>query len=331
VDRREQTGKSTPHWFLPLLVGIITFAFVWVGREPPDLRPSAFDVDYFWVAGHAVARGENPYTATRELIGKGRFDFPFYYPGTAAVVLAPFGALPHRLGVALFTALGLGLLTWSLPGWRKWILLSAPVFESILIGQWSPWTTAAVGLPWLGFIWAVKPSIGLALFAGWPSRKALYGGVATLLLSLLVLPGWPQDWLATLRDTPHYRAPILRPGGFLLLLAFLRWRYPEARMLGALALIPHTTGVYEQIPLLLIPQSRRTLGLFIGLTWLASYLVYTRGTFGATIADGLERQWPYFLVLVWLPALGMVLMRRDRLTAPPARPGADRRLDEGDS
>jgi hypothetical protein len=88
-------------------------------------------------------------------------------------------------------------------------------------------------------------------------------------------------------------------------------------MPGALALIPHTTGVYEQIPLLLIPQSRRTLGLFIGLTWLAGYLVYTRNTFGA---GALERQWPYFLVLVYLPALWMVLMRRDRAGAPAAGP-----------
>lgn len=48
----------------------------------------------------------------------------------------------------------------------------------------------------------------------------------------LLLPHWPVDWLDALRGAPHYAPPVQRPGGFLLLLAFLRWRQPEARMLG---------------------------------------------------------------------------------------------------
>lgn len=298
-------------------MGVLTFAFVWVGREPPDLRTD-FDFDYLWTAGHAVWHGTDPYAAVREAVREGKLRWPFYYPATAAVLAAPFGALPHRMAVALFTALGMALLAGSVDGWRRWMVLSAPALEALLIGQWSPWLTAAVGLPWLGVVWAAKPTIGLPLFVGWPSRRALAGGLALLMLSLILLPHWPADWLAAVRDTPHYKAPVQRVGGVLLLLAFLRWRRPEARMLAVLALMPHTTGVYEQLPLLLIPQTGRAFALLLGLSYLAAVLAYTRHTFGSSVAGTLDAQWPYFLVLVYLPALVMVLWPREQdITTPP--------------
>jgi hypothetical protein len=106
----------------------------------------------------------------------------------------------------------------------------------------------------------------------------------------------------------------MRFGGFLLLLAFLRWRQPEARMLGLLALIPHTTSSYEQLPLLLIPQTKRRFAVFMGLVWVAAVLARV-----VLISESkpkvetllvqwiLDRQWPYFLLLVYLPALYIVL------------------------
>jgi hypothetical protein len=33
---------------------------------------------------------------------------------------------------------------------------------------------AAAVVPGLGFLWAAKPSVGLALFAAYPSRRAAY-------------------------------------------------------------------------------------------------------------------------------------------------------------
>jgi hypothetical protein len=221
--------------------------------------------------------------------------------------MAPFGALPHQLAVALFTSLGMGLLVWSVRGWRRWIVLSAPALEAMLLGQWSPWLTAAAGLPWLGFVWAAKPSIGLALFAGWPSRRALYGGILVTIISFIVLPHWPADWLDTVRGTAHYKAPIQRVGGFLLLLAWLQWRRPEARMLGTLALLPHTTSVYEMLPVLLVPRTARSFALLLALSYVATAIVYVRFPFGGSVSGTLDARWPYFLILVWLPALAMVL------------------------
>jgi hypothetical protein len=291
---------------VPLAVGIFTFVFVWEGHSPPDFPA---DFDYFWTAGRAVVQGADPYAAVRAGVQEGRLRWPLYYPATAAVIMAPFGALPHRLAVSVFTALGMVLLAWSVqrgPSWRRWIVVSAPAIQNVLLGQWSPWLTAAVGLPWLGAVWTAKPTIGLALLAGWPSRAALYGGLIILALSLALVPGWPAEWVSAVRSTPQYLAPVQRPGGALLLLAFLRWRRPEARMLGALALVPHTAALYESLPLLLVPQTRGRFAVLMGLQYLAavlSYLVLSPGNLGGMMDTG----WVYLLILVYLPCLWMVL------------------------
>lgn len=308
---RKQANLGVPRWFLPLAVGIVSFGFVWVGQEPPGLL---VDFDYLWAGGQAVWQGEDPYAAVQALVEQGRLKAPYYYPAAAAVLMAPFGALSRHLAVSLFTALGMALLCYSVTGWRRWIVVSAPALQAVLFGQWSPWLTAAIGLPWLGFVWAAKPNIGLPLFATWPSRIAMYGGLAVVVLSFLLMPTWPASWLDALQRTPHYEAPVTRFGGFVLLLAFLRWRQPEARMLGLLALIPHTTTLYEQIPLLLIPQTKRTFAGFMGLSWLAAlcgrFLVGYEGmpqVEALRAGEILDRLWPYFLVLVYLPALYLVL------------------------
>ena len=291
---------------LPLTVGIFTFVLVWEGHSPPDFPA---DFDYFWTAGRAVVEGADPYAAVREGVQQGKLRWPLYYPATAGVFMAPFGALPHRFAVSLFTALGMVLLAWSVergPPWRSWMVLSVPALENVLLGQWSPWLTAAVGLPWIAAVWAAKPSIGLALFAGWPSRAALYGGLGILALSLALVPGWPAEWISAVRSTAQYLAPVQRPGGILLLLAFLRWRRPEARMLGVLALVPHSVGLYESLPLLLIPQTGRRFAALMGLQYLAAvihFLVLSPGNLGGMMDTG----WLYLLVLVYLPSLWMVL------------------------
>ena len=46
-------------------------------------------------------------------------------------------------------------------------------------------------------------------------------------LSFVLLPGWIHPFLAAAMAMPHTTPPVGRPGGFLLLLSFLRWRRPE--------------------------------------------------------------------------------------------------------
>src|SRR4029078_6587043 len=48
------------------------------------------------------------------------------------------------------------------------------------------------------------------------------------------------------------RAMHIRVGGPLILLALIRWRRPEARLIAALACVPQTTLLYEAVPLFLV-------------------------------------------------------------------------------
>ena len=250
---------------------------VWLGHAPPAART---DFDATGLASQAMLRGENPYAAVRNAIASNHLQYPLFYPATAPVMLLPLAWLPFRTLIAIWTGLGLGFLAASLTGWRRWILVSAPAIHAVLLGQWSPWLVAATGLPWLELVWAAKPSVGLAYFAGWPSRRAIISGVSLVLLSLALVPAWPADWLATVRGQPYYLPPVGRRFGFLLLLGFLRWRTPEGRFLGTLALVPHTTVIHEALGLLLCARTPRQLALLQGLGYLAMYLVYTRTHYG---------------------------------------------------
>jgi hypothetical protein len=295
-------------WRLAIGIALAASLIVWIGNAPPAAWT---DWDAIWVGAGGVLHGQSPYQAVDSTIRAGKLTYPLYYPATAPVLLAPLGVLPLRLAIAIFSGLGLGLLALSMRDhWRLGMLLSAPVVHAVLLGQWSPWLTAAIGLPWLGFVWVAKPSIGLALFAGWPSRRAAIGCALLLAVSLIFFLHWPDEWFHAIHEAPQYLAPIQRPFGWLLLLAWFRWREPEARLLGALALIPHTTVLHEMLyPMLVARTPRQLLGLIV-LGYAAAYLVYTRTSYGPSdVPQMLAEQWPYFLALGYAPALALLLTR----------------------
>jgi hypothetical protein len=291
---------------LAFAVAAFVAAIVWAGDLPAARRH--LDFDWFYVAGKALAHGENPYDA----VLAARLGTPLFYPATMPVLMAPLGLGSERLAASIFLGLGLGCLAYGVTArgwWRLGILLSAPLAHAFMEGQWSPWLTAAATLPWLGLVWTAKPTVGLALFAGWPTRQAILGGGALILLSLAVLPGWPAQWLATTARSSYHIAPVMRPFGWLLLLAWFRWRTPEGRLIGTLALVPYTVSLLETLPLLLVAKRPRDLALLVGLGWLARVLT-DRVTVQLTPIDlpGLmHAQWPYILVLCYLPALALVL------------------------
>jgi hypothetical protein len=159
-------------------------------------------------------------------------------------------------------------------------------------------------LPWLGFLLAAKPSIGLALFAAYPSRRALITGVAFVALSLVLLPAWPLRWLHALGTMPQ-QAPVVLPGGAILLLGFLRWRTPEGRLIGTLALVPH--GAYDAVVLFLACRTLRQ-GLVLGaLSWIGAFL--SGWLWPHTPEGGMPHpgRWLVALGSLYLPALWLVL------------------------
>ena len=93
-----------------------------------------------------------------------------------------------------------------------------------------------------------------------------------------------------------------------LLLALFRWRRPEARLLAALACVPQNIGLYETVPLWLIPRNRWEGYLLAGLSLLAALLqARVLPHAGEPLAELMRARWPYVLVLVYLPALILAL------------------------
>ncbi|MFL5575709.1 MAG: hypothetical protein ACJ79S_07075 [Gemmatimonadaceae bacterium] len=272
------------------------------------------DYDLLWHAGQAMRSGMSPYDA----VGPGLlFDtgYPNYYPLTAVVLLLPLAWLPIAAARAVFVGVSTALLGFAITraGFgRLWMCASGSFLMAVWSAQWSPLLTAASILPVLGAVFTAKPNIGLALFAAAPTRRAAIAAAAFVVASIAVQPRWPLEWLATLASAPHLRAPLTHPAGVPLLLAALRWRRPEARLLLAMAAVPQNAAVYELLPLFAIPQGRRQMMLLAALSHLV--LIAQMGVF-----FNYDRTFP--IVLCYLPALVMVLRRPNegRVPAPVER------------
>jgi hypothetical protein len=196
-------------------------------------------------------------------------------------------------------------------------LLSAGFFACMANGQWPVLLLAGVAVPGLAVLWSCKPSLGLALWAGWPIRSGFANMCVVLLfaISLLILPTWPRDWLTNLTHAPHVN-PVNRPFGWLLLLAFLRWRAPEARLVGLLALIPHTVSVGDAILLFAVCRTRwDAYGLAV-LSYAAAFWAGAVIDPSMSLVEAQARQWVPILVGCYLPALALVLRPTSVNSAP---------------
>jgi hypothetical protein len=100
-----------------------------------------------------------------------------------------------------------------------------------------------------------------------------------------------------------------------LLLAALRWRTPEGRLILAIAFVPQSTLPYELVPLALIPANRLEMGVFVAGSWIAvgaAEGLHLTDSMAAWTATG----WPVTLCAVYLPMLYLVLRRRTTGSGP---------------
>jgi hypothetical protein len=209
-----------------------------------------------------------------------------------------------------------------------------------MFGQWAPLICAAILAPSLGWVAVVKPTVGLApLIASGKTRdqlRAIAVGVGLVIVSLVLMPTWPQRWWQSLHGGPQFSL-LGHPLGWVLLLAALRWRRPEARMLLTLAIVPHTISLCETVYLLLIPQGLRSLLVFCGLsfvTFAVQRQTHTNLPEPAATTAMVQAMRVPIILLLYLPALVLVLRRPnvgavpswvDRLLRkrPDRRPGSD--------
>jgi hypothetical protein len=277
----------------------------------------ASDFNQLWYGARALLQGGSPYAA----VGPGRtFDWPFplFYPLPAVLVAVPFTVLSPAGASMLFSAIAAALLAWVFTRgapYRLAALLSFSFYYAAAISQWSPLLIASVLIPSLGFLLVVKPTIGMALWLYKPHWQAVAGGALLLVVSLVVRPEWPLEWMQTFGAGAHIKAPVTTLGGPLLFLALLRWRRPEARLLVALACVPHTTLLYETLPLFLVPESWRQSILLVALNWVAQILVITFQPYDS-LADRARMSATLSMALLYLPCLIMILRRPNEGVIP---------------
>jgi hypothetical protein len=275
---------------------------------------TASDYDQVWNAARAILRGAEPYAAAAAA-----YEWGTFYPPPTFLIALPLSLIPIELARALFAGLGTGLLAFAVTRRHWWplaIFVSGAYWNALLLNQWSPVLTAAVLLGGLSAVLIAKPTIGLALWIAYPSRTAAIAGVFLLAASFAILPDWPWRWHAAIQRGTHLLAPVQRPFGWLLLLAWLRWKRPEARLLGTLALLPQTLFWNELLPLVvLVPRSFRQMTLLVlaslwgfGLSWA---LVDS-----SSLAERLTLYWPFILAFGYLPPLALILLRRNEGSAP---------------
>jgi hypothetical protein len=267
------------------------------------------DLDQLWIGGRALLAGDNPYDVVRAT-----GEYPLVYPLPAVTLILPLTLLPLEFARLLFAGLtafigGYGLARHG--PWTALALLSPVWWAATIQGQVAPALAGAAMIPALGFLYAGKPTIALALWASRPTVSAVVGSLVVVLLSFLLMPSWIPAWLTDLpTTTAHFKAPVVRPGGFLLLLAFLRWRTPEGRLLGVWSLIPRTESLYDLLPLYLLTFSWTSAGL---LTVTTFGTLVALGIWGPPRDASLEVRhaiaWPWMLAGCYMPALFLVFTR----------------------
>jgi hypothetical protein len=110
------------------------------GRYFPD-GGFLFDLHELWRAGHDVVLGHSPY--------------PFVYPAPAAILMAPFGALPFKVAVAAFALTAIAAVLGALRalGVRDWRCYAVtlgwlPVASTTTLGALSTLLALGAALAW---------------------------------------------------------------------------------------------------------------------------------------------------------------------------------------
>ena len=271
------------------------------------------DFDPIRLGARLLWRGESPYQ-----IGPGaRFywNFPLLYPMPAvllAALLNGVGLVAERATFVFVAAATLAYVCTLREWWPLLAFASASFLHAASFAQWSPLLLAAWYAPALGFVLMAKPNVGAAVLAAAESRKVravlVVSCAIILAASFVVRPTWLGEWLDSIPGQEHIRPFILSWLGAPLLLAGLRWRRPEARLLLALAVIPQNPTIYDALLLFTVADTPREALVLATLSWFVEPL-HDAIHPGVTFANWAHAWAMSLLPLMYLPALVMVLRR----------------------
>lgn len=269
-----------------------------------------------WRATHIVLDGGDPYRLM-SWMKLPALHTPFYYPLPAIGMGLPFVWLRPQTAAIAFIACSAGLLGFAVTRTnfdRLPILLSVPFIYAAQLSQTSFLILALALIPAAAGLTVIKPNIGAALFVWRPKRWTVVTGAALLLGTIVISPEWPAEWLASVRTSPVHSAPVATGVGVLAVLGLSKWRRPEARLLVAMALIPHGLYFYDELPLWLVASSRREALLLTGASW-AGWILWLATSNGPG-APHLRDAAPWLVASLYLPCVWLVL-RRPNVGAVP--------------
>jgi hypothetical protein len=242
--------------FTALILGAVSGVMAWALISRPGYESDFF---HYWAGSRTLFGGGDPY---RQLptgpLNPGHL--PALYPLPTYLLLIPFGQLPLGIAGGVFMGLSSGLAAWGVArtgAERLPLFLSAPFFLALSLGQWTPLLLAAALIPAMSALVITKPNLGLAVWLARPRLRAAIIGAIVVILSVIVLPSWPREFLANLSGRNEKFVPLFRPAGFLLLLGLAAWRRAEGRLLLAMSAIPQALLFSDQLLLFLIPQTLR--------------------------------------------------------------------------
>ncbi len=262
----------------------------------------------------ALAAGENPWA----LPAPAGLPYPYHdrlgYPLPALWIAQLVQGWSYGSIAFVWVLLSIALAGLALAGrnlWHVLALMSWPTMGAAALMQWSPLMVAAARFDLLVAIAICKPNIGLAVLAYRPTKQRLLIVGAAVLVSLVVAnPVWVRQWFEA-ASSLRYVPPVMiwQGGGPLLLLALLRWRLPEGRLLLTLALLPQNLMSYDQFLLFLVCRRGRETMALVAMSWLARWYV-TNSIDPAAAAVTARQQFPVPVVLLlYLPSLLFVMMR----------------------
>ncbi len=277
------------------------------------------DFSQLVVGGRALWQGGNPYLA----VSSPRTGLPLVYPLPALLLAWPLSWLPMAAADACFSALGVGVFAFAHartgPIDRPAVVafFSAALAQTVIYSQWSALLLGAVLLSngWLGgAVLACKPTTAIWLWAARPSWRLIVGALTVSAISLAVRPTWPLEWwTATSHVRPSTVIPALLPFGFVIVIAAaMRWRRPEARLLLAMCCVPHTTLMYETLPLLaMVPATWGEAWLLCASSWacLTTFTTFVPDTTPINQALHLGGLWS--LVGIYTPCAILVWRREN--------------------
>ena len=287
----------------------------YVGRFP---HLNGGDFGFAWRAAQWLLAGESPYTRMDPLAAYGVAG-PFLYPLPAAFAALPFAGLEVSVAASVFVGVSATLFAYGLSAagwWRLTAMVSPPFLFSVQTANWPPVLAASALLPALGWLAVVKPNLGVVSLVYAPSRLA-FGGIGVIVVvSLLLRPGWPVEWLGHIGEQPiqHYPA-LFWPLGVVGLAGLFRWRTREGRALAALTVVPTATLPYDWLLLWLCARSGLETAALTAVAW---------GTWLTLLATGphnLADAWTVghlLLSLGWILPAAVIVLKRPNVGAVPS-------------